>query len=67
MLKDYDCTILYHHGKENVVADALSQKFMGSLVHIKVERRSLVADMRDIFQPQVVTEMVRPRTLLAHF
>ncbi|GKC99607.1 putative reverse transcriptase domain-containing protein [Tanacetum coccineum] len=23
---DYDCEICYHHGKENVVADALSQK-----------------------------------------
>ena len=26
LLKDYDCTIEYHLGKENVVADALSQK-----------------------------------------
>ncbi|GKB76767.1 putative reverse transcriptase domain-containing protein [Tanacetum coccineum] len=26
LLKDYDCEIRYHHGKANVVADALSQK-----------------------------------------
>nr|GFA90266.1 putative reverse transcriptase domain-containing protein [Tanacetum cinerariifolium] len=26
LLVDYDCEIRYHHGKENVVADALSQK-----------------------------------------
>ena len=26
VLKDYDCEILYHPGKDNVVADALSRK-----------------------------------------
>ena len=31
LLKDYDCTIDYHPGKENVVADALSRKSTGSL------------------------------------
>lgn len=28
LLKDYDCTILYHIGKANVVVDALSRKSM---------------------------------------
>ena len=38
MLKDYDITILYHLGKANVVADALSRKSasMGSLAYIPV-------------------------------
>lgn len=26
LLKDYDCKILYHSSKDNVVANALSQK-----------------------------------------
>jgi hypothetical protein len=30
LLKDYDCTILYHHEKANMVADALSRKSLGS-------------------------------------
>ena len=27
LLKDYDCTIDYHPGKANVVANALSRKY----------------------------------------
>ena len=33
-LKDYDFTLHYHHGKENVVADALSRKSQGALASI---------------------------------
>ena len=51
LFKHYDCTILYHLGKANIVADAFSQKSMGSLAHIAAERRPLVADMHDIFWP----------------
>ena len=42
LLKDYDCSILYHPGKANVVADALSRKSVGSMSHLCVERRSLI-------------------------
>ena len=35
LLKDYDCIIQYHPGKTNIVADALSRKFVGSLEAIR--------------------------------
>ena len=31
LLKDYDCVIDYHPGKENVVADAFSKKMISTL------------------------------------
>ncbi|CAA0806698.1 Uncharacterized mitochondrial protein AtMg00860, partial [Striga hermonthica] len=33
LVKDYDCTIQYHPGKVNVVADALSRKVKGDLTY----------------------------------
>ena len=33
-LEDYDFTLHYHHGKANLVADALSQKSRGVLASV---------------------------------
>ena len=50
LLKDYDITILYHPGKANVVADALSRKegSMGSLAHLQVSRRPLAREVQTL-------------------
>ena len=50
LLKDYDITILYHPGKANVVADALSRKrgSMGSLAHVQVSRRPLAREVQTL-------------------
>lgn len=34
LVKDYNCSINYHHGKANVVADALSRKLSACLAHM---------------------------------
>ena len=66
LLKDYDCTILYHPGKANVVADALSRKSMGSLAHIAVQRRHMVWEVRNCLNDGVVLSVTNTGTMLAH-
>ncbi|EOY08631.1 Uncharacterized protein TCM_023471 [Theobroma cacao] len=48
LLKDYGCTILHHPGKAKGIVDALSQKSMGSMAHIAMERRSIVQGLQDM-------------------
>ena len=50
LLKDYDITILYHPGKANVVADALSRKAgsMGSLAHLQVSIHPLAREVQTL-------------------
>ncbi|WRX16496.1 Reverse transcriptase [Theobroma cacao] len=67
LLKDYDCTILYHPDKANVVVDALSQKSIGSLEHISTDRRSLVREIHSLGNIGVNLEVTEINTLLAHF
>ena len=45
LVKDYDCTINYHPGKANVVADALSRKAMLSSV---VVQPALLRDIQEL-------------------
>jgi hypothetical protein len=66
LLKDYDCTILYHPGKANVVADALSRKSMGSFAHIAEVRRPVVNEFQSLMLSGVKFETSNAESLLAH-
>ena len=48
LLKDYDCTIDYHPGKANVVADALSRKSTGSLAYMQTIQLWLMVELREL-------------------
>ena len=48
LLKDYDCTIDYHPGKANVVADALSRKSIDSLAYMQTIQLPLMVELREL-------------------
>ncbi|XP_077252357.1 uncharacterized protein LOC143891702 [Tasmannia lanceolata] len=56
LLKEYDCTIHYHSGKANVVADALSRKSSGTLATMLTTQKHLLQDLRKLGK-----EIVEPR------
>ena len=48
LIKDYDVEILYHPGKVNVVANALSRKWEGNLAALITTQRRLLEDIRKL-------------------
>ncbi|KAH0730058.1 hypothetical protein KY289_001246 [Solanum tuberosum] len=67
LLKDYDLSILYHPGKANVVADALSRKAvsMGSLAFLSVEERPIALDIQSLANSMVRLDISDSRRVLA--
>ncbi|XP_075080576.1 uncharacterized protein LOC142166062 [Nicotiana tabacum] len=65
LLKDYDCSILYHLGKTNVVVDALSRKSMGSLAHIAPTKRLLAKDIQRLEDTSIRFSVGNSEALLA--
>lgn len=48
LIKDYDCSINYHPGKANVVADALSRKSSKSLAYLRVARANMFVELKSM-------------------
>ena len=48
LLKDFNCSILYHPDKANVVADDLNRKSAGNLTHVSTKRRSLIKELHEL-------------------
>ena len=61
--KDYDCSILYHPGKVNVVTDALSRKSYGSMSTFK-SKHALLFYLNAL---QAQFQVYRPGVLLTNF
>ena len=64
LIKDYDCTIEYHPGKANVVADALSRKLEGSYAYLQTVYLPLLIELRFL---GVRLQVADTGTLLASF
>ena len=64
MIKDYDCTINYHPGKANVVADALSRKSQNEVSLLNAIRVSLLKELSFVVARLEVTGT---GALIAHF
>jgi hypothetical protein len=45
LIKDYDCSINYHPGKANVVADALSRKSLGFSAALLTTQKEIINDL----------------------
>ena len=66
LLKDYDCSILYHPSKANIVANALSRKSVGRLAHSSTERRSIIKELHGLIEQELQLKVTK-KCILAQF
>ena len=64
LIKDYECTIEYHPGKVNVVADALGRRPMSSLSNLRVVHLPRLIELGSL---GVGLELIDSGVLLATF
>ena len=64
LLKGYDCSILYHPDKENVIVDALSRKSYGSVSTLRSKHAQLFSDLSAL---QAQFQVLEPGVLLTNF
>ena len=64
LIKDYECTIEYHPGKANMVADALSRRPMSSISHLRAVHLPRLIELRSL---GVRLELTDSGALLATF
>lgn len=60
MVKDYDCEILYHPGKANVVVDALSRKAKSAPIQDICMRLTVMTLVLDTIR-EAQAEAMRPK------
>jgi hypothetical protein len=65
LIKDYDCNIMYHPGKVNVVVDALSRKSYGRILNSITTPDQLVQRL-EVIQLNVAEEQAVLATLVIH-
>ena len=56
MIKDFECTIEYHLGKANVVADAVSRRPMSSISHLRVVHLPRLIELRSLYMRLELTD-----------
>ena len=66
LVKDYDCSILYHLCKANIMADALSRKSMESLAYIQVGRRLIVQELQQDEKDGIQLQIAELGIFLTH-